>query len=108
VKLTEAERAFVDYATTLADWLEPYHDHIRPPAAAVLAEASKHGEFKAGHPLRKLNGGADGSGHSKKAGNGVKEKEKDVPIAKEPPVAKEAPDSLRLFFDGPSPLVLCV
>ncbi|KAJ7109453.1 actin cytoskeleton organization protein [Mycena epipterygia] len=51
-ELTPDELAFVNYANALADWLEPYHDHARPPPAVVLAEAAKLAELKTGHPLK--------------------------------------------------------
>ncbi|KAJ7449885.1 actin cytoskeleton organization protein [Mycena latifolia] len=51
-ELTQDELAFVNYASSLADWLEPYHDHARPPPGVVLAEAAKLAELKTGHPLK--------------------------------------------------------
>ncbi len=43
-QLTEEERTLVNYADSMAEWLEPYHDHTRPPPHVVLAEASKQTE----------------------------------------------------------------
>jgi N-terminal acetyltransferase B complex non-catalytic subunit len=79
-QLTADEVSFADYASALADWLEPYHDYTRPPAAVVLAEAAKQTELKTGHPLKgvdlqSLNGIASGNG----------KKEEDPPAVTEPP-----------------------
>jgi N-terminal acetyltransferase B complex non-catalytic subunit len=90
-KLTGPERAFVDCATLLADWLEPYHDHVRPPPSAVLAEATKQGELKPGHPLKKADGPANG--HAQSTAVEVKEKEKELPVVVEPPA------EIDQFFD---------
>jgi len=92
VELTPDELAFFDYATALSDWLVPYHDHIRPPAAAVLAEAAKQTELKTGHPLKGLDipqkNGSATNGHAKKD--------------EEPPATKEAPEIVTDFFDNMS------
>ncbi|EGN93256.1 hypothetical protein SERLA73DRAFT_172175 [Serpula lacrymans var. lacrymans S7.3] len=86
-ELTSDERLFVDWATILGDWLEPYHDHTRPPPAVVLAEAAKQTE-KA-YPLK---------GHvtppvSDSASNGHSKKEEEAPAV------KKAPEAVANFFD---------
>jgi hypothetical protein len=72
----------MEWATAVSDWLEPYHDHTRPPPAVVLAEANKQNELRTGLPLRgvdlkALNGDAHANGHSKK--------DEEAPPVKEPP-----------------------
>ncbi|KAI0065400.1 TPR-like protein [Artomyces pyxidatus] len=84
-ELTSDELTFYNYATDLADWLAPYHDHTRPPPSVVLAEATKQAELKTGHPLKGLEVPVDsGNGHAKKA--------------EDAPLVKEAPASLVTFF----------
>ena len=36
----------VKYVDAMSDWLERYHDHLRPPPAAVLEAANKLNEKK--------------------------------------------------------------
>ncbi|KAJ7774501.1 actin cytoskeleton organization protein [Mycena maculata] len=89
-ELTPDELAFVNYANALADWLEPYHDHARPPPAVVLAEAAKLAELKTGHPLKGVeippkNGNASTNGSAKKD--------------EEAPPATEAPELVVRYFD---------
>jgi N-terminal acetyltransferase B complex non-catalytic subunit len=72
----------MEWATAVSDWLEPYHDHTRPPPAVVLAEANKQNELRTGLPLRgvdlkALNGDANANGHAKK--------DEEAPPVKEPP-----------------------
>jgi N-terminal acetyltransferase B complex non-catalytic subunit len=105
MQLTDMERFFVDYATTFSDWLEPYHDHARPPASSLLADSSKAGESKGGHPPKKVGGPVSANGHPKKGvddvkrtGDDSKEREKDKD--REAPVMKEAPQALIKFFEG--------
>ncbi|KAJ7235444.1 actin cytoskeleton organization protein [Mycena haematopus] len=86
VELTPDELAFVNYATALADWLEPYHDHARPPPSVVLAEAAKLAEQKTGHPLK-------GVEIPLKNGNGSAKKEEEAP-----PIT-DAPELVVRFFD---------
>ncbi|OAX41971.1 hypothetical protein K503DRAFT_427433 [Rhizopogon vinicolor AM-OR11-026] len=81
-ELTPDELQFVEWATVLGDWLEPYHNHTRPPPAVVLAEANKQNELRTGLPLRgvdlkALNGDANANGHAKK--------DEEAPPVKEPP-----------------------
>ncbi|THH20680.1 hypothetical protein EW146_g718 [Bondarzewia mesenterica] len=81
-ELTEDELAFLNYATDLADWLGPYHDHTRPPPSAVLAEAAKQTELKTGHALKGLElptDNGDANGHAKKP--------EDTPPVREPPAS---------------------
>ena len=88
-QLTSDELAFANYATDLADWLGPYHDHVRPPPSVVLAEAAKQSELKTGYPLKGVDlpiTEGNGNGHSKKV--------EDSPPVKEPPM------SLADFFGG--------
>lgn len=81
----------MNYATALADWLEPYHDHARPPPSVVLAEAAKLAEQKTGHPLKGVeippkNGNGNANGSAKKD--------------EEAPPITEAPELVVRFFDG--------
>ena len=79
----------MDFTVALADWLEPYHDHLRPSTAAVLAEAAKQSELKFGHPLKGMDIPTPAPGTN---GNGKKDEE--APPVKEPPL------SVLKFFDG--------
>lgn len=86
--MTSDEAQLLAWATTLGDWLEPHHNHVRPPPAVVLAEASRQTELKTGFPLRGIDLQAhngDANGHSKKD--------------EEAPPIKEAPGLLSVFFD---------
>ncbi|KAF9484719.1 hypothetical protein BDN70DRAFT_825243 [Pholiota conissans] len=83
--LTAEEARLIDYANALADWLEPYHDHARPPPSVVLAEAAKQTEMKTGHPLK----GVDIS-------NGVEHHKKD----EEPPAVQNPPQLVVDYFDA--------
>ena len=87
--MTPEERNFLNFTAALAEWLEPYHDHLRPSTAAVLAEAAKQTELKSGHPLKGLDIPLPSPGTN---GNGRKDEE--APPVKEPPIL--VPD----FFDG--------
>jgi N-terminal acetyltransferase B complex non-catalytic subunit len=81
--------SFLDFTTAVADWLEPYHDHIRPSPATVLAEAAKQTELKTGHPLKGVDisqNGTSANGHAKKED--------------EAPPVKEAPEIVSQFFDS--------
>ncbi|CCM04607.1 uncharacterized protein FIBRA_06789 [Fibroporia radiculosa] len=88
-ELTADELAFLEFGTALADWLAPYHDYVRPPASAVLAEAAKQTELKTGHPLKGLDlppkNGSTTNGHIKKE--------------EDPPAASEPPEVVVQFFD---------
>lgn len=77
----------MNYVTTLTGWLEPYHNHTRPPPAAVLAEATKHNNPKA----------IKGAEHSPQNGNGTNGHAKK---AEEAPPITGAPEGLSKFFDG--------
>ncbi|KAH0827176.1 N-acetyltransferase B complex non catalytic subunit-domain-containing protein [Lanmaoa asiatica] len=88
-ELTSEEAQLLDWATALGDWLEPHHNHVRPPPAVVLAEASRQTELKTGFPLRGVDLHArngDANGHPKKDD--------------EAPPIKEAPGLLTVFFDA--------
>jgi N-terminal acetyltransferase B complex non-catalytic subunit len=81
-QLTPDELYLLEWATALGDWLEPYHNHTRPPPAVVLAEANKQNELRTGLPLRgvdlkALNGDANANGHAKK--------DEEAPPVKGPP-----------------------
>ncbi|KAF8212156.1 actin cytoskeleton organization protein [Mycena galopus ATCC 62051] len=90
VELTPDELTFVNYATALADWLEPYHDHARPPPSVVLAEAAKLAEQKTGHPLKGVEiPPKNGNGST----NGSAKKEEEAP-----PIT-DAPELVVRFFD---------
>lgn len=87
--MTCEEAQLLDWATALGDWLEPHHNHVRPPPAVVLAEASRQAELKTGFPLRGVEPQAhngDANGHAKKD--------------EEAPPIKEAPHLLTVFFDS--------
>ncbi|KAF8651484.1 hypothetical protein AX16_004782 [Volvariella volvacea WC 439] len=84
-ELTSDEQSLVEFATALADWLEPYHNHTRPPPAVVLAEAAKQTELKTGFPLR-------GVEIPPLNGNNTKKDEEAPPIT-------EPPEIVIVFFD---------
>ena len=86
--MTFDETQLLDWATALGDWLEPHHNHVRPPPAVVLAEASRQTELKTGFPLR----GVDLQAHNGDANGHPKKDEEAPPI-------KEAPGLLTVFFD---------
>jgi N-terminal acetyltransferase B complex non-catalytic subunit len=90
-QLTPDERSFTNYASALADWLEPYHDHARPPPAVVLAEASKMAEAKTGYPLKGVEVPKNGNTTPT---NGSAKKDEEAP-----PVV-DAPELVGQFFDG--------
>jgi N-terminal acetyltransferase B complex non-catalytic subunit len=87
--LTAHERLFCNYATALAEWLEPYHDHARPPPATVLAEAMKHSEQKTGKPLKGIELPLENSNT-----NGDSKKDEEAPSVTPPPAV------VTCFFDG--------
>lgn len=87
--MTSEETQLFDWATALGDWLEPHHNHVRPPPAVVLAEASRQTELKTGFPLR----GVDLQAHNDDA-NGHPKKDEEAPAI------KEAPHLLTMFFDA--------
>jgi len=75
----------VEYANTLTNWLECYHDFLRPPPAVVLAEAARQAELKTGHPLKGIEiPPSDGlNGHHKN---------------EDPPAIQEPPEFVSNFF----------
>jgi N-terminal acetyltransferase B complex non-catalytic subunit len=76
----------LNFTTALADWLEPYHDHIRPPHPTLI-EAAKQAEAK-GHA-------AKGVRPSPQNGtNGDPKREEEPPVAKVPPLI------VTDFFEG--------
>lgn len=87
MQLTAEEQSFIAYADALTEWLEPYHDHVRPPPAVVLAEAAKQTELKTGHPLKGVEIPLQNGNF-----NGKKDEEA-------PPI-KEAPELVSKFFEG--------
>ena len=83
-KLTAHERQLFEFTSAIAEWLEPFHDHIRPSAATVLADAMKQSELKTGKPLRNIEiPTEDGSNDQK-----------------EPPQVTPPPGIVANFFDG--------
>lgn len=75
-----------EYAMSLCDWLEPYHDYARPPPEVVLAEAAKLAE-KANRAIKPISRNpSPPNGHTKKN--------------EEPPAVKEAPEDIMQYFDG--------
>ncbi len=83
-----------EFSMALCEWLAPHHDYARPPAAVVLAEASRQTELlkagKAGKVLPHNGGNVSASAGS----NGHKKG------SEEPPVVKEPPEIVVKFFDG--------
>ena len=95
VQLTPTERSLVEFVDALTTWLGPWHDFIRPPAAAVLAEAARITEQKTGgHQIKSLTPPPGASANS--TANGHTKKDEDAP-----PVT-DAPQSAFMFFDGKS------
>ena len=86
-ELTDDERKFEEFAASLADWLEPYHNHARPPPSVVLAEAAKQTQLKTGHPLKGIEIPPSNGD------NGHKKDEK-------PPAVTEAPEVVVKYFEG--------
>jgi len=84
-ELTPDELLFFDYVTALASWLEPYHNHTRPPAAAILAEAAKSTGAKLSNKSVNPPNESSVNGHTKKE--------------VEAPSVKEAPEIISKFFD---------
>ena len=81
----------MQFVDALTEWLGPWHDFLRPPPSAVLAEAARITEQKTGgHQIKSLapppgtNGNANG--HAKKD--------------EEAPPVTEAPELAFTFFDG--------
>ncbi|GLB34889.1 putative N-acetyltransferase B complex (NatB) non catalytic subunit [Lyophyllum shimeji] len=87
VELTQDELSFVEFASALAEWLEPYHDYTRPPPSVVLAEAAKQTEIKTGHPLK---------GVDLQELNGATTPKKE----EEPPAVTEPPELVTKYFDS--------
>ena len=83
-QLTLHERLFFEFTSAIAEWLEPFHNHIRPSPATVLADAMKQNELKTGKPLRGIELPAE---------NGSTEQ-------KEPPQVAPPPEIVTTFFDG--------
>jgi len=83
-KLTAHERRLFEFATAIAEWLEPFHNHIRPSPATVLADAMKQSELKTGKPLRGIEIPAEDGSHDQK----------------EPPQVTSPPGLVTTFFDG--------
>lgn len=83
-QLTWYERRFFEFTTAIAEWLEPFHDHVRPSPAVVLADAMKQNELKTGKPLR---------GIALPAENCLNEQ-------KEPPHVTPPPELVATFFDS--------
>jgi len=83
-QLTPHERQFFGFTSAIAEWLEPFHNHIRPSPATVLAGAMKQNELKTGKPLRGIELPVE---------NGSNEQ-------KEPPQVTPPPEIVANFFDG--------
>ncbi|KAJ3999153.1 actin cytoskeleton organization protein [Lentinula boryana] len=65
-ELTRDELSLISYIDSLAEWLEPFHDYVRPPASVVLADVAKNTELKTGLPLRGVDIPPPQNGHGKK------------------------------------------
>ena len=87
-KLTSHERQLFEFASAIAEWLEPFHDHIRPSPATVLADAMKQSELKTGKPLRNIEIPAEDGSNDQK----------------EPPQVTPPPGIVTTFFDGERPI----
>lgn len=83
-QLTPHERQFFEFTSAIAEWLEPFHNHVRPSPATVLADAMKQNELKTGKPLRGIELPVE---------NGLTEQ-------KEPPQVTTPPEIVMTFFDG--------
>lgn len=81
--LTLHEKLFFEFTSAIAEWLEPFHNHVRPSPASVLADAMKQNELKTGKPLRGIELPAE---------NGSNEQ-------KEPPQVTPPPEIVITFFD---------
>ena len=82
-KLTSHERRFFEFTSAIAEWLEQFHDHVRPSPATVLADAMKQNELKTGKPLRGIELPVEGSNEQK-----------------ETPQVTPPPEIVATFFDG--------
>lgn len=87
LQLTSDEKSFAAFADALANWLEPYHNHARPPPAVVLAEAIKK-EGKLGQAAKAIKTPAENGTST----NGHKRDEEAPPIV-------APPESLVAYFD---------
>lgn len=87
-ELTSDELQLMEWATALGNWLEPHHNHTRPPPHVVLAEAARQTELKTGLPLRGVDLKALNN-----AANGPSKKDEEAP-----PI-KEFPELVVKFFD---------
>lgn len=87
-KLTSHEKQLFEFTSAIADWLGPFHDHIRPSPATVLADAMKQSELKTGKPLRNIEIPAEDGSNDQK----------------EPPQVTPPPGIVATFFDGGWPL----
>ncbi|KAG6898362.1 hypothetical protein C0992_009037 [Termitomyces sp. T32_za158] len=87
-ELTRDELLFVQFARSLAEWLQPYHDYSRPPPNVVLAEAAKQTELKTGYPLK----GVDLAALTRSSSPTKKDEE--------PPAVTEPPQQVAQFFEG--------
>lgn len=85
-ELTQDERALLDFATAIAEWLGPHHDYIRPPPSVVLAEAARQTELKLGHQPKGMTLPENGTNGDAK---------KDC----EPPAVQDPPEIALKFFD---------
>ncbi|KAJ4487875.1 actin cytoskeleton organization protein [Lentinula aciculospora] len=85
-ELTPNEVSLSSYTDSLTEWLEPFHDHVRPPASVVLADVAKNTELKTGLPLRGVDVTPLQNGHTKKE--------------EETPPITEAPEAVVGFFEN--------
>ncbi|KIP09553.1 hypothetical protein PHLGIDRAFT_102803 [Phlebiopsis gigantea 11061_1 CR5-6] len=85
-ELTPEETALLEFSTAVAEWLGPHHDYIRPPPAAVLAEAARQTELKIGHQPK---------GMTLPEGSSNGDARKDI----DPPVVQDPPEIVLTFFD---------
>lgn len=83
-QLTRHERRFLEFASAIAEWLEPFHDHVRPSPANVLADAMKQNELKTGKPLRGIELLVENDSNEQR----------------EPPQVTPPPELVTTFFDG--------
>jgi N-terminal acetyltransferase B complex non-catalytic subunit len=85
--LTSDEEKLFEFATVLGDWLEPHHNHIRPPPSAVMSEVARLTEQKTGQQLKGFSAPEiETNGHVKKD--------------EEPPAVQEPSEIITRFFSS--------
>ncbi|KAI0689790.1 N-acetyltransferase B complex non catalytic subunit-domain-containing protein [Cytidiella melzeri] len=88
-ELTSDEVRLFEFTTALGDWLEPHHDHIRPPPSTVMSEVARLSELKTGQQLKGFPAPTPENGQ-----NGEAKKDE------EPPAVREPSGAVTQFFSG--------